>query len=507
MVGQSRAIFMAALILCLAFLDSQVNAFQVYSNSRAGASANPTNTRSATGTMSRSNRNGLAGGLANHQWSYNSPNGQFRSNTYRRSTSSFGSPNQSPVFHNYIPGTLNRAGTSTYHSGPTRIQRRSGVATFSGPGYYDPYVPGYNGVAVGGVIVNGGFGISGYRGRGRHGHSYGGGPVLIVDPYAGSAFSPNFGGYPWGPGGQIPFGIYAPPIVVPYLNQGLNVNLGTNVVPNPGFIQEAPLPNMMQPTLPTGEDISAQISIDEERVVNEFPLAGAPTDTVESSTGQRIQSLRYQASADASYREADFASAEALYKSATREAPERQAPWLRLAFTQIQLNRNAEAVRSLKAALNRNDDPTAAWVSARVLTGASRSDRSLLSEEQLFDWLKQRPNSTDRLLLTAAWSEFRGSSSAARELLQIAKHAGLSNNLVRNLNAVIADSHEEEPRPPAPQPPAPQPPAKDSAIDSFSDADIQLLPKADLKPTEEPAFESDQKSPSPSLQVPDSNGG
>lgn len=518
MVDQSKAIFTAALILCIAFLESDANAFQVFSNSRAGASANSPNTRSATGTLSRGNRHGLAGGLSNHQWSYNSPGGQFRSNTYRRSTSSYGSPNQSPVFHNYNPGTLNRAGTSTYHSGPTRIQRRTGVATFSGPGYYNPNVPGYNGVAVGGVIINGGYGHSG---RYRHGHQHGG-PVFLVDPYGGSGYSTQGTGYPWAPGGQVPFGIYAPPIVVPYLNQGPNVNLGINVVPNAGFIGESPSSNLMpqpafnqpgfaqpgppQTTLPAGENFSAPISIDEAPINNEFPVATAPTDTADSSTGNRIQSLRYQASADAAYRETDFASAEALYRSATKEAPERQAPWLRLAFTQVQMNNNAEAVKSLKAALNRNDEPTAAWVSSKMLTGPSGSDRSLLSEDQLFNWLKQRPNSTDRLLLTAAWSEFRGSSSAARELIQMATNAGLSNNLARNLKAVIADSHEAE----APRRPAQEPAILEknkSPIDSFSDADILLLPQAGQKPIAEPVTEDDQNSILPSLKVPDSIGG
>lgn len=512
MVGQFKVIFTATVVLCIVWPDSDADAFQVYSNSRAAASANPTNARSATGSLSRTNRYGLAGGLANKQWSYNTPNGQFRSNTYRRSTSSFGSPNQSPVFNNYTPGTVNRAGTSTYHHGPTRIQRRSGIATFSGPGYYNPHVPGFNGVSVGGVIVNGGFGNR------RYGHQHGG-PIFLIDPYGGAAYSPHGTGYPWVPGGQVPFGVYAPPIVVPYLNQGLNGQLGTNIVPNAGLVGDAPLPNglqqpgfaapgivqqeIAQPAMPIGEDFSAPIPIDEAPLVNEFPLTNAPTDTIESSTGSRIQSLRYQASADAAYKNADFASAAALYRKAAEEAPERQAPWLRLAFTQVQQNQNGDAVKSLKAALNRNDDPTAAWVSAEMLTGLSGTDRTSLSEEQLFNWLKQRPNSTDRLLLTAAWSEFRGSSSAARELLQMAKTAGLSKSLVRNLNAVITDSHEQDARERREPQPA-KPAAKDSTVDSFSDADILLLPEADTKTTIAPTID-DQETPAPSLNGPGKN--
>lgn len=481
--------------------------------------------------MSRGNRHGLAGGLSNHQWSYNSPGGQFRSNTYRRSTSSSGSRNQGTVFHNYNPGTLNRSGTSTYRGNPTRIHRHSGVATFSGPGYYNPNVPGFNGVAVGGVIVNGGR----YR-HGGHGHHQGG-PIVLIDPYGGSSYSPYGTGYPWVPGGQVPFGVYAPPIVVPHFNQGVNLNLGTNVVPNNDFIEQAPFPNQLpqpefnqpgfpQANVPAAENFPHPISIDDAPVTNEFPLTGAPTDTVTSSTGNRIQSLRYQASADAAYRESDFASAEALYRSATQEAPERQAPWLRLAFTQIQLGNHGQAVNSLKAALNRNDDPTAAWITSKMLSGTSSADRSLLSEDGLFDWLKQRPNSSDRLLLTAAWSEFRGSSSAARELIQLAKNAGLSNNLARNLNAVINDSHAEEvpdrggPGRVGPGrgvlgrgvlgrdvPESKTPKSIEPKIDSFSDADILLLPQVTEKPLTAPAVKGKESSDTQSQPIPQPIGG
>lgn len=487
MLRQGKLIFTIATVSIVTFAQSHVNAFQVFSNSRPAASANRPNPRTATGTITSGNRHGLAGGLSNHQWSYNSPGGQFRSNSSRRSTSSYGSPRQSPVFHNYNPGTLNRSGTTTYHSGGLRIQRRSGVATFSGPGYYDPYVPGYNGVAVGGVIVNGGRARVGGR---YDSHHHGSGPIYIVDPF----YSPYSPGYPSVPGGQIPFGVYAPPVVVPYVNQGVNVNVVPGFAPGNGssvngFVESAPAPAAMaNPDVSHSQTYSAPIPVDEAALNNEFPVTGAPTDTVESSAVDRIRSLRYQTSGDTYYRDADFASAEALYRSSTKEAPDRIAPWLRLAFTQISLKKYEDAVRSLKAGLNRNDDPSTAWISSDTLAGRDRSDRSLLAEDELFDWLKQRPNSTDRLLLVAAWSEFRGSSSAARELLQMAKNAGLSESVASNLKAVIADRPQKEAAPEKPAraipeetPDAPVEGGPD-AIESFSDADIKLLPQVESDP-------------------------
>lgn len=511
MLRQSKLIFMIATVSIAAFAQSQVDAFQVFSNSRPGASANRPNSRTATGTISRGNRHGLAGGLSNHQWSYNSPGGQFRSNSYRRSTSTFGSPNQSPVFHNYHSGALNRAGTTTYHSGGSRIQRRSGVATFSGPGYYDPHVPGYNGVAVGGVIVNGGRTRLGGRYRSHH---HGSGPIFFVDPYAGQTFSPYAPGYPWVPGGQVPFGVYAPPITVPYLNQGISIQPGASIAPGAAFPlngvpESAPAPEMLpQPANANAEAYSAPIPIDESPLNNEFPVKGAPTDAVESSAVSRIRSLRYQTSGDAYYRQADFASAEALYRSSTTEAPDRIAPWLRLAFAQVSLQKHAEAVRSLKAALKRNDDPSAAWVSSEILAGNLATDQSLLAEDQLYDWLKQRPNSTDRLLLVAAWSEFRGSSSAARELLQMARHAGLSETLAVNLETVIADQHQKDDQPDRPKQAAPKAGNEkfDSKvpgnIESFSDADIKLLPQAGGE-SQSPSNPVEDNAP---LQVPMEDG-
>ena len=455
MLDQSKAVFTAAVILCVVFVDSNVNAFQVYSNSRSRAAANG---RPSSRSFSSSSRSG-------------------RSNTYRRSTSSFGAVNRSPVFRNYTPGTLNRPGTSTYHANPNRTQRRSGVASYSSPYYDSPYVSGYSGISL-----RGGFGRLSYGSR-LGGLRYGGYQYgrsgFFVNPYVGSSIYHSG----FGPSG------YAPSVVAPYSNPGFNVNIGVNPGQNPGVVEQAPAPGqLLQPGFPgqagdqtPGQDFATSIAIDELPIVNEFPVSGAPTDTVESSTVNRIQSIRYQASADAFYRDSDFASAAALYRKAAEEAADRQAPWLRLAFTQVQLNQNAEAVKSLKAALNRNDEPTAAWVSAKSLAGPSGLQRSSLSEGQLFNWLKQRPNSTDRLLLTAAWSEFQGSSSAARELIELAKNAGLSNTIASNLKTVIQDSHKKD-RPKQLADQVQPAAATTSELESFSDADILLLPGADRGP-------------------------
>lgn len=523
MLRNRWTVYTVAVVIMSTVAATEALAFQVFSNSRAAASARTPNARTATGTMSRATGNGvaagLAGGVGNQRWSYQNPAPLYRSMNSRRATSSFGSANQSPVFHNYLPGTVNRSGTTTYRINPNRIQRRSGVASFSGPAYYNPYVPGYNGVAVGGVVVSGG-----RFGSHRHGgHGHGINPVFFIDPYAGQTFSPYAAGYPWVPGGQVPFGIYAPPITVPYLNIGPGVTglpgvtsfSGTTTYPG-GFATQnvmtesigtvlANPPGALNPIpQPAAQNAISQAQVDEQPVVDEFPTAGPPTDTLESSAVDRIRSIRYQASGDVAFRDADFASAEALYRSAAKVAGERQAPWLRLMLSQIVQNEFPGAVQSLKAALNRNDDPTAAWAEAKLLTSESTRTEFSQSEERLFSWLKQRPNSADRLLLTAAFLEFRGSGSAAAELLQIAESVGLSQTLATNLRAVAQDSNQNQrpedgdsPEILQPQPldlpkvADPEAATHNKPLESFSDSDIQKLssenqPQVPENPTPQP---------------------
>lgn len=267
-----------------------------------------------------------------------------------------------------------------------------------------------------------------------------GNPGLINNFYA--------PGYPTGFGYPGYTGILAPPIVVPILG-----NTSGFLPPSMPFQQQVlpPSPvtsNMIapQPVLPpeqNGEVLSQKIPVDETPVVNEFGRAAIVTET-DVSAADRIRSLRYQTSGDSAFRKQDFASAEVFYKTAGKTAPVRRAPWLRLAWSQVAQQRYSNAVESLKKALALKDDPTNSWIDGEDLYGRQSAVLSSTHNDRLWEWLQQRPNSTDRLLLAASFQQLRGYSGIANELLLTATSTGLDKSLVDAFREVADDQLQQD---------------------------------------------------------------
>ena len=261
-------------------------------------------------------------------------------------------------------------------------------------------------------------------------------------------------GFVYGPGyGLGVTGIVAPPIGVPYgdyLPNPVSATLPSTVQlvasPPPGEIAtQFPSGNVATGREPqgaasdmslNGELLSQRLPADETPVVNEFGNDFKMIPAVEVSAVNRIRSLRYQTSGDSAFRQQDYVSAEVFYKAAAESGVVRRAPWLRLAWVHVARQMHVEAVNSLKTALHLQDDPTSSWISGADLFGSEFESNSIAQDEDLWMWLQARPNSTDRLLLVAAFQQLRGYPGVARELLDAASRNGLDRTVVMALREI-----------------------------------------------------------------------
>jgi hypothetical protein len=172
-------------------------------------------------------------------------------------------------------------------------------------------------------------------------------------------------------------------------------------------------------------------------LLNEFEAV--PLSDKVSNLADRINSLRYQSSGDTAFRKEDYVSAEAAYRSAIEVAPNRRSPYLRMAFVQIARENFPSAVSYLKTALQLSDDATRSWISAEELYGERVAERARTHGSKLWNWLAERPLSSDRLLLSGTFQQLRGYDDAAEELLSMASYEGPEATYVAQLKNIVAN--------------------------------------------------------------------
>ncbi len=417
-----------------------VAAQSVYSNFRSAASAKRGNSRTATGgsstgRSSTSTRWGIPGAPSRSDWTLNAP----RNSGYR----------VSPLQYN--AASSNR-GTRHYVSRPPSVN-------FSLPQYR--YQPRAYGTFGGPVIYGNGFGNvnNGYSGTGA------------LSPYDRVRI---LNGLParYSSGPQSYVGIVTPPIVIPYGGSSLPLPQQpvpvphSSLYPSPNSQGAAPLPSQ-KTTPPVPESItrtfSAPVAVDRQPTVDEFFVAKPQDSDAGVSTVDRIRSLRYQTSGDAEFRKKDYAAAVVLFETASKTAPGRRAPWLRKAWAEVALGEYEAAVRSLKTALLLKDDPTSSWIPGEQLYGRNFTSEPSLQNDDLFRWLEARPNSTDRLLLAAAFQQLQGYGGTARELITAGLQKGLDRSLVDAFREIANDHFDNSLEPDASGPPLPPATVQDSA--------------------------------------------
>ncbi len=420
--------------LCLSLTIVSADA-QVYNNSRNRFSSG--NQKTVTGSFATGRSRGRSSGI---------PRGGVNVVLPGMTQTQRSSP---PVYSNSRYRSVDRS-ASPFRSGTTAYSRYPGRIQYSTRGY-------------------GGLGPV-YYGHGHHHHGHNHGynngyygnlhPYDVARLYAGLPFQ-----YSAAPGFNIGLpSIITPPIVVPFgggpvgtfgptFGPTLDQSTFPNIAPpSPGQIPPSPTPSASMPSTQNGEPFSALLPVDEQPLKNEFPTERV--SRVDVGAVERIRSLRYQTTGDNSFVRADYPAAIAFYQTAAETAPGRQAPWLRLAWAQVTQRQFAEAAVNLKKALLLDDDPTSSWVTGRSLYGKHFDLNSAEHDQELWRWLEQRPNSTDRLLLTAAFQKVRERDSVAKELLDAAIRQGLDQSLVDAMQQVSAADDEARKQNQQPLPPA-----------------------------------------------------
>ena len=200
--------------------------------------------------------------------------------------------------------------------------------------------------------------------------------------------------------------------------------------PNPGGIAAPPAPQFQdQNQAPLLADEPAlHVPKDSVPVLNEFEAV--PRDQMVSALAEKIQSLRYQSSGDDAFQKADYATADVFYATAIKTAPDRRAPYLRMAIVRIALRDFPQAARYLKTGLAMESDASRPWVTGEELYGSKVAERARSHGGPLWNWLAERPLSADRLLLAGTFQKLRGFDKTADQMLGLARHEGLEAALV-----------------------------------------------------------------------------
>ena len=384
----------------LVFSDcSPAAAQRAFSNSRSGASAHSAHHRTTTGGLSQGPRWGVPGRPSSSDWTIRPSYSNNRSTSPGYNTSS----NYGRSRHYSSRSPIVQYSTSPLHS--------HAYGHYSGPIQYG--VPGFG-----------------------HGYGYG------YPGYLNSYHQPLlWSGLPlqYSQGYGLNVNILAAPTAVPY---GV---YSTPFLPAPSPVP--PIGNPPQAVVPENVDaaLSREFRADERPVINEFDVPLPEAGAVNVPTVDRIRSLRYQISGDSEFRGRNYADAEALYRTAATTAPGRRAPWLRQTWAQISQQQFGEAARSLKTALQMKDDPTSSWIPGEQLYGPKFASEAFLQNEELWKWLQRRPNSTDRLLLAAAFQQLRGDTGTSRELLNAAFRNGLQQSIVESLREIARDVADNMP--------------------------------------------------------------
>jgi hypothetical protein len=235
-------------------------------------------------------------------------------------------------------------------------------------------------------------------------------------------------------------GIVAPAVVSPY------GGLSGVEIPGPAphsFPPPIPVPYPAVPILPEdGTSVSPVMPVDRLPIADEFPIKISTEQQAEVGVVEFIRSLRSQTTGDMAFRRRDYTSAESHYKTAAESAPSRRASWLRLAWAQLAQQRFSDAAVSLKSAMHLdNDDHARAWISGGLLFGDGVYTAASVQNDLLWKWLQERPNSTDRLMLTAAFQHLLGYTGVAQELLAVASKNGLPDTLHGEMRKTFSETH------------------------------------------------------------------
>ncbi len=198
-------------------------------------------------------------------------------------------------------------------------------------------------------------------------------------------------------------------------------------------VPKPPEPGDM-PLIPNEPQVPVQP--DGAPVLNEFHAV--PRDEKTSTLLEKIQSLRYQSSGDDAFHKSDYVTADVFYTTAIKTAPDRRAPYLRLAMVRIALHDFPNATGYLKTGLAMESDASRPWFTVEELYGEKVAERTRTHGGPLWNWLAERPLSADRLILAGTFQKLRGYGDQADQMLAMASHDGPEAKLVAEVAHLAA---------------------------------------------------------------------
>ena len=123
-------------------------------------------------------------------------------------------------------------------------------------------------------------------------------------------------------------------------------------------------------------------AIEKAPVAGEFTTAAA-AENRDVTTIDRIESQRLQTHGDKALRKANLELARTFYQAAVRIAPDRQTPWVRIAWVHVAQRDFSKAAAALKRALLIHSQSGAGWVNADELLNYSPEHQSWLTDAGL----------------------------------------------------------------------------------------------------------------------------
>ena len=347
----------------------------------------------------------------------------------------------------------NGFGTATYS------QRNFGTAT------YGNFVGGYGGYGgYGGLNYGIGYGSPLFWSMPNYNYS------PSVFGYGTGVFSPNFpsaaynpwcnSGWPYAVGinSYVPGTGIAPTVLMQNMNLNMQPEIPSTssyslvdprvidqMAPaanpdgvDPNNFEQVPIPPPPapydEPAFPDARPYP--VPADGDPILNEFQAV--PRNQKVSSLTEKINSLRYQASGDDAFHKSDYATADVFYATAIKTAPDRRAPYLRMAIARIALGDFPNAASYLKTGLLMESDASRPWCTAEELYGQKVAERARSHGGPLWNWLAERPLSADRLLLAGTFQKLRGHNKTADEMLALASHDGAEALLVSEVTHLAA---------------------------------------------------------------------
>lgn len=232
-----------------------------------------------------------------------------------------------------------------------------------------------------------------------------------------------------------PWGLFSVPIVY-----SQSTSLAQTSI-SPGWASQdtsVPDPRILNRLLAQAEADDAAAAARKLPTPEEFPAANAAQRQV--TAAERIDSLRLISQGDDAFRRADYATAATSYHSALRLTPDQPAVWLREVHLNIAQGRYERAAACLKTSLTLAGAAQSVRLTASSIYGSDDAPELQKSSQRLWQWLTERPESADRLLLMAAFELLQSHDTVSSELITQAEQQGGSATCTAVLRQQLAQT-------------------------------------------------------------------